>query len=386
MRLGAHTHRVLSLFMGILFSYPGPVSAIDKWVPAPLMQSRSGAAISTLQDGRILAAGGGFSGYLDSAEIFDPSDSSWNAIAPLSHPRGEAVAARLLDGRIIVVGGRVPAMGAPLTVGIVEIYDPIADSWTEIASLNYPRERHTVNILSDGSVFVAGGGLNGVDEALDSTEVLSSTDGSWLMGPSLMHARKDHTATALPDGRILFLGGRYVFGQEVAIGEILSANGVSLSEITPTPHPMSGGSAIFSASTGEVYRLGGFASPNGAVSSIDAYLPSLNTWRTAGALIRSAVYGSCTAVLSNGLFLVSGGNDGHRQDSSEVFDPDTGRGWLVQGRMSVPRDGHACISLPNGNVIAIEGNESDDPDSSYGADIFIGDGSGIFYDYFDGSD
>ncbi|MGK3989339.1 kelch repeat-containing protein [Sorangium sp. So ce136] len=39
----------------------------------------------------------------------------------------------------------------------VEIYDPVADTWTEVAPMSVPRDDHTATLLLDGRVLVTGG-------------------------------------------------------------------------------------------------------------------------------------------------------------------------------------------------------------------------------------
>lgn len=60
----------------------------------------------------------------------------WVEVAPLSTPRaGVSVAA--VNGLLYAIGGRNSGrdFSAPVTVDLVEIYDPHLDTWTEIGNM-----------------------------------------------------------------------------------------------------------------------------------------------------------------------------------------------------------------------------------------------------------
>jgi len=63
----------------------------------------------------------------------------------------------LPDGRVLVVGGSSdPANGEYGALSSVELYDPVADTWTTISPMHDRRRWPTLAVLSDG-VYVAGG-------------------------------------------------------------------------------------------------------------------------------------------------------------------------------------------------------------------------------------
>ena len=366
---------------------PLQAMAGDRWVPAPLNHSRNGAALVVLADGRVLAAGGGHTGTLSSVEVFDPSNRSWTFVASMHNDRMRAQAVLLPNGKVLVASGMQSAMIDAVATATVEVYDPIANTWTEIAPLATGREFFTLNVLLDGSVIAVGGRRSntpGMDEGLSSSERLANLDGTWEPGPTLSHARYAHTATSLPDGRIAVLGGARQFGDEIAPGEMIAADASGSSLLAPMPHPMSSGSAIKLPDTGEIVLMGGFASPSGAVPFIDAYDPATNQWRTVGSL-NTGAYGSCASLLNGGRILVAGGwsnSVGARLETSEVFDPDTGSTWFVQRRMSIGRAGPR-IRIPDGSVLVVDSNRVNDPNHEKGADLFIGEGTDTFFDGFE---
>ena len=68
-----------------------------------------GAPTATrLNDGRVLVAGGeGDSGYIDTAELFDPRTGRWTIAKDLPAQVGGAQAELLNDGRVLIAGGYV---------------------------------------------------------------------------------------------------------------------------------------------------------------------------------------------------------------------------------------------------------------------------------------
>jgi Kelch motif protein/galactose oxidase-like protein len=70
------------------------------------------ATVATLQDGRVLIAGG-VGGYqnstpaMRSARLYDPSTNAWSPLPDMPGPRGGGVALLLRDGSVLVLGGSV---------------------------------------------------------------------------------------------------------------------------------------------------------------------------------------------------------------------------------------------------------------------------------------
>ena len=102
----------------------------ESWMRTwPMDQARVYATVTVLPDGRVLVAGG--SGATSSgdpvgpaapAELFDPS-SGWSATGRMIEARSYATATLLQDGTVLVAGGRTrPVLGSALASA--ELYDP----------------------------------------------------------------------------------------------------------------------------------------------------------------------------------------------------------------------------------------------------------------------
>ncbi|CAF3281618.1 unnamed protein product [Rotaria sp. Silwood2] len=77
---------------------------------------RSSHTTTMLKSGKVLAtAGYGYTGYLDSSEIYDPSTGKWNPSASLSITRASHTATMLNSGKVLVTGGE--KFGSDKTIG-----------------------------------------------------------------------------------------------------------------------------------------------------------------------------------------------------------------------------------------------------------------------------
>jgi hypothetical protein len=103
----------------------------------------------------VLVAGGFFTSYLASAELYDPATGTWSTTGSLNTERIGHTATVLPDGKVLVAGG-VNLFGY---LASAELYDPATGTWSVTGSLNQYRDNHTATLLPDGTVLAAGGGL-----------------------------------------------------------------------------------------------------------------------------------------------------------------------------------------------------------------------------------
>ena len=174
------------------------------WAATGSMTSpRYDHSATLLPDGTVLVAGGADHGggggrYLMTAELYDPATGTWTATGSLSAPHGGHEAQLLPDGTVLVTGD--PS----------ELYDPSAGSWTTTGST---ADGHGPTVsLPDGRVLVVGTscGTADCDPPTDVTtvEVYDPGSRSWTaVAGSPVTLRFDHTVTLLPDGRVLVAGG-----------------------------------------------------------------------------------------------------------------------------------------------------------------------------------
>lgn len=93
------------------------------------------------------------------AELWDPATRKWSAGARMAWGRQRHTAARLPDGRVLVVGGHGGggAVSNERFVAAAELWDPASGRWTRAGRLQTGRSEHTMALLPDGGVLIAGG-------------------------------------------------------------------------------------------------------------------------------------------------------------------------------------------------------------------------------------
>ena len=160
--------------------------------------ARSWQSAALLAGGRVLFIGGlAGNAPIDSVEIYDPVAGSWSPTGSTTEPRARSTVAELADGRVLISGGR----GGRGTLSSAEIYDPSSETWSGAGQMATPRYEHTATVLSDGRVLVVGGAASGA------TEIYDPSAGGWSKAVSTLEPRDRHTATLLSDGRVLVVGG-----------------------------------------------------------------------------------------------------------------------------------------------------------------------------------
>jgi hypothetical protein len=110
------------------------------------------------------AADSGFSGPATSTTYvidFNKPTPAWRKTANMAYPRSFENLTALPDGTVLVTGGDTTKNGtnAATAVEAAELWNPITETWSTMASEQRPRLYHSIAILMpDGRVFVSGGG------------------------------------------------------------------------------------------------------------------------------------------------------------------------------------------------------------------------------------
>jgi hypothetical protein len=136
--------------------------ARQTWVTGPTNAfGSSGYAESgaTYAPGKILRAGGGDPAFANTAVIdMNAATPQWKQVASMNFPRRRHDVLILADGTMMAVGGTGRADDSTAAVLAGEIWDPATEQWTTVAPMSAPRMYHSTSaLLPDGRVLTGGG-------------------------------------------------------------------------------------------------------------------------------------------------------------------------------------------------------------------------------------
>ena len=352
-----------------------PLPPVGTWSEMPNLATIRGTTTAVvLEDGRVLAAGGGVGAIpLAAAEVYEPEGDGWREVAPPPSARRGHQAVVLGDGRVLVVGGL--AEGRPLASA--EVYDPGADAWQPVEPMATPRLGHSLTRLPDGRVLAAGGSAIDAEAGAAggqtlrteaSAELYDPETASWSAAGQMASPRFEHSATLLDDGRVLMAGGLGPVGEGPDLAPLRSTEIYDpAADAFVTGGTLDEGRTNHTATLleeGRVLVAGGAGGENGDLSlaSAEVFDPRQAGWSSVAALAQART-GHTATRLDDGRVLVAGGESARRGSrrslsTAEVFEPDRGAGgeWRSAGDMGCPRSEQAAVLLGDGSVLVIAGD------------------------------
>jgi N-acetylneuraminic acid mutarotase len=322
------------------------------WVAnSPLITARYDHTATLLTNGQVLVAGGnGSSGYLSSAELYNPASGTWTNTGSLITARQQHTATLLPNGKVLVVGGFNG--GSALTNA--ELYDPASGTWTNTGALTHGRYYHTATLLTNGQVLVAGGVISSV--VISSAELYVAISGTWTNTGLMTTARYAHTATVLTNGQVLVAGGDGPGGATNS-AELYDPVSRKWTVASPLGTPRDRYTATL-LTNGQVLAAGGFDDLTaGDYISAELYNPAVMSWTPTGSMNNQRSYQTAT-LLTNGQVLVAGGSyafgNPSELSSAELYDP-AGMSWKNTAFLNTARYDHTATLLPNGKVLVAGG-------------------------------
>lgn len=271
---------------------------------------------------------------------------TWHYTGSMNGARWLEVLAVLPEGKVLAIGGDDASGNALATC---EVYDVATETWTAVAPMSTPRERHTATVLGDGRVVVIGGNTTTIFNygfQTASVEIYDPATGQWSDGGQLLQARQDHSATLLPDGTILVVGG-WGGSRFLSFCEIYDPQSHTSRAVSPLLQERYDHQAVL-LTTGEVLvaggRIGGWDGT--FFSECEVYTPSTDTWRRVQSMLESRIIGSLQA-FSDGTVLAAGGRNSPTSTTpgAEILDPNT-MTWQPVHPMFQPCSWSGNISLP----------------------------------------
>jgi uncharacterized repeat protein (TIGR01451 family) len=178
-----------------------------------------------LPDGRVLAVATQEDPIVSRA--LDVASQSWTVVDPVARDGGSSVMFR--PGKILKTGmGRNPDYTPVPSSSTAYVMDTTVPSptWRTVASMSFARTQHNLVVLPDGNVLAVGGSTNSnvfdTPGCVKTAEMWSPVSETWTPMATMQEPRHYHsTAILLPDGRVLVAGGGR-FGPDFPSAEIYS--------------------------------------------------------------------------------------------------------------------------------------------------------------------
>ena len=289
----------------------------------------------------------------------------------MTSPRADAASIRLSGGRVLICGGTATGnVGGVLSSA--EIYDPASQRFTRTGSMTVARQGHTITMLLDGRVLIAGGARNvGFRSELASAEIYDPSTGTFIATGSMSVPREGHTATILRDGRVLIVGGSDNGTHTLDSAEIYDPAAGTFSRVGHLNQPREAHTATLLLS-GKVLIAGGGRGgmPGGYISydTAEIYDPATSRFTTIRAHMKFDRVGAAAERLSDGRVLIVGGKSGKLLmsrrhpglssltplSSAEIYDPESGT-FIRTGDMSAPHYLATATMLGNDQVLVVGG-------------------------------
>jgi len=182
-----------------------PAQAAGTWTQMTSTPSGGPAfGLWLLTDGRVLS----HASALNTWAILTPDktgsyvNGTWKTVASSTHARGGAQQHILKDGRFFQAGGEYidgPACTTALCP-TAEAYDPVANTWTNLATAPY-------DIGDTGSTMLADGRVLDSTRAGSQIQIYDPTTNTWSMGAAMPLGSGDENAWAsLQNGNVLAVG------------------------------------------------------------------------------------------------------------------------------------------------------------------------------------
>ncbi len=305
-------------------------AAAPNWSSAAPMPVALGEVAAGLVGGKLYVVGEGSTATL----AYDGAAKTWTSAGLATRPfPGNHHAAEVVGGKLYLFGG----LGSG-SEGKVQIYDPVANQWTEGAPMPFAAGSSSSAVIG-GQVYVAGG-IVGSATTTQAARYIPATN-TWQAVASMPQGR-NHAAAESDGTRMFVFGGR---GLGSGNGNVV-ANGFNTvqiynpasntwvssqdpgSTLAPLPQARGGmGTAVFA--NGEFWVMGGEtldgpgATANDVYKRVDVYNPTSNSWR-AGPALPTARHGIFPVLDGTQIHVVGGGVKAGYSSSAvhEVLDLD----------------------------------------------------------------
>jgi N-acetylneuraminic acid mutarotase len=183
----------------------------DSWASKAIMPAaRSGLGVAVV-DGKIYAIGGYDSRHELSSnnEMYYPITDNWTKLAPMPTARARFGIA-VCENKVFVIGGVVGVvpssetgvLGFSVVTGLNEVYDPVTNIWENKASMPTARGGMQANVVN-GKIYVTGGFIQQSSQFdpsfANATEVYDPVTDSWSTMASMPICQEEFASAAIDE-------------------------------------------------------------------------------------------------------------------------------------------------------------------------------------------
>lgn len=166
--------------------------------------------MATLDDGRIATFGGREFNFISGshAELYNPATNTFSELT-MNTPRDMAYVVKLQSGKYFIAGGSHDLGVAP-GYATTEVFDPVANTFTATASMNYARCWATGALLSSGKVLIAGAWYNTSGSTYG--ELYDPVTDAFTLTGAMIQPRANALILPTDDGGAMVMGGFASYG------------------------------------------------------------------------------------------------------------------------------------------------------------------------------
>lgn len=172
----------------------------------------NGASAAIGDDGRIYVFGGRnltlTNLYQDKVQIYDPSTDAWSQGAAMIHPCTISKAVAMPNGLIYVISGVNETTDLYEPSGMMQIYDPAADSWSTGDPMPEPRYSGAAIALNENIIMYIGGSNPDISYTYSDAIYYYIEENQWWGSMTTFPEKFAGGDPVIgPDGMIYFIGG-----------------------------------------------------------------------------------------------------------------------------------------------------------------------------------